>query len=100
MIDPIITARGVDVFYDTNHAVHNVDLDILPNKGTAFIGPSGCGKSTFLHAINRMNDLIPSCRITGEMKIGGQGIYAPKAAWCSKNPIRSPNRSLKTSLTD
>jgi len=77
MIDPIITARGVDIFYDTNQAIHNVDLDILPNKVTAFIGPSGCGKSTFLRAINRMNDLIPTCRVTGDMKIAGQDIYAP-----------------------
>lgn len=77
MTDPIITARNVDIFYDTKQAIHNVDLDILPNKVTAFIGPSGCGKSTFLRAINRMNDLIPACRIAGEMKIGGQDIYAP-----------------------
>jgi len=77
MIDPIITARGVDIFYDTNQAIFDVDLDILPNKVTAFIGPSGCGKSTFLRAINRMNDLIPICRVTGEMKIAGQDIYDP-----------------------
>ncbi len=77
MTDPIITARGVDIFYDTKQAIHNIDLDILPNKVTAFIGPSGCGKSTFLRAINRMNDLIPSCRISGDMKIAGQDIYAP-----------------------
>ncbi len=78
MIDPIVTARGVDIFYDTTQAIHNVDLDILPNKVTALIGPSGCGKSTFLRAINRMNDLIPICRVDGEMKIAGQDIYAPE----------------------
>jgi len=77
MDDPIITARGVDIFYDTTHAIIDVDLDILPNKVTALIGPSGCGKSTFLRSINRMNDLIPACRVTGELKIGGQDIYAP-----------------------
>jgi len=78
MADPIVTARGVDIFYDTTQAIINVDLDILPNKVTALIGPSGCGKSTFLRAINRMNDLIPICRMTGEMKIAGQDIYDPK----------------------
>jgi len=78
MVDPIVTARGVDIFYDTTQAIINVDLDILPNKVTALIGPSGCGKSTFLRAINRMNDLIPICRVTGDMKIAGQDIYAPE----------------------
>jgi len=78
MADPIVTARGVDIFYDTTQAIINVDLDILPNKVTALIGPSGCGKSTFLRAINRMNDLIPICRMSGEMKIAGQDIYAPQ----------------------
>jgi len=78
MVDPIVTARGVDIFYDTTQAIINVDLDILPNKVTALIGPSGCGKSTFLRAINRMNDLIPICRMNGEMKISGQDIYAPE----------------------
>ncbi len=77
MIDPIITARGVDIYYDTNQAIFDVDLDILPNKVTAFIGPSGCGKSTFLRAINRMNDLIPICRMSGDLKIAGQDIYDP-----------------------
>lgn len=77
MIDPIITARGVDIFYDTNQAIFDVGLDILPNKVTALIGPSGCGKSTFLRAINRMNDLIPTCRVTGDLRIAGQDIYDP-----------------------
>ena len=75
MNDPIISARNVDIFYDTTQALFGVDLDILPNKVTALIGPSGCGKSTFLRAINRMNDLIPSCRMTGSMTIAGQDIY-------------------------
>ncbi len=77
MADPIITARGVNIFYDKTQALFDVDLDILPNKVTALIGPSGCGKTTFLRAINRMNDLIPSCRIEGTMTIGGQDIYDP-----------------------
>lgn len=78
MTDPIIMARGIDIFYDTTQAIKGVDLDILPNKVTALIGPSGCGKSTFLRAINRMNDLIPICHMNGELKIVGQDIYAPE----------------------
>lgn len=77
MVDPIISARGVDIFYDTKQALFDVDLDIMPNKVTALIGPSGCGKSTFLRAINRMNDLIPSCRVSGSLTIDGQNIYDP-----------------------
>lgn len=77
MTDPIISARGVDIFYNTTQALFGVDLDILPNKVTALIGPSGCGKSTFLRAINRMNDLIPICRMTGSLTIAGQDIYTP-----------------------
>ncbi len=78
MDDPIITARDVSIFYGDKQAIFDVDMDILPNKVTAFIGPSGCGKSTFLRAINRMNDLIPICRMDGELRIGGQDIYAPE----------------------
>ncbi len=77
MEDPIIMARGVNIFYDKNQAIIDVDLDVFPNKVTALIGPSGCGKSTFLRAINRMNDLIPNCRIEGSLTIAGQDIYAP-----------------------
>jgi phosphate transport system ATP-binding protein len=78
MADPIISSRGVNIFYADKQAIFDVDMDILPNKVTAFIGPSGCGKSTFLRAINRMNDLIPICRMEGCMTIGGQDIYAPE----------------------
>ena len=77
MTDPLITARDINIFYDSTQALFNVDLDILPNKVTALIGPSGCGKSTFLRSINRMNDLIPACRIEGKMTIDGHEIYAP-----------------------
>jgi len=78
MADPIISSRGVNIFYGDKQAIFDVNMDIMPNKVTAFIGPSGCGKSTFLRAINRMNDLIPICRIEGDMQIGGQDIYAPE----------------------
>ena len=71
-----ITARGVDVFYGNNHAIKEVDVDIQNRAVTAFIGPSGCGKSTFLRCINRMNDTIDVCRVTGDIHLDGQDIYA------------------------
>jgi len=71
----MIEARNVNVYYDDNHAIKNVDLDISSGTVTALIGPSGCGKSTFLRCINRMNDSIPSCRITGSITLDGQDIY-------------------------
>ena len=60
-----IEARKAQVYYGTNHAIKDVDVDILDKTVTAFIGPSGCGKSTFLRCLNRMNDTIPSCRVEG-----------------------------------
>jgi phosphate transport system ATP-binding protein len=68
-------ARGVDVFYGETHAIKDVSVDILDRSVTAFIGPSGCGKSTFLRCLNRMNDTIPICRVTGEIKLVGEDIY-------------------------
>ena len=70
-----ITARGVQVHYDTTHAIKDVDVDILDKTVTAFIGPSGCGKSTFLRCLNRMNDTVASARVEGEILIDGQDIY-------------------------
>ncbi len=70
-----IEARGVDVFYDKNHAIKDVDVDILDKTVTSFIGPSGCGKSTFLRCLNRMNDTIDICRITGKILMDGDDIY-------------------------
>ena len=74
---PIISARGVDVFYAEKQALFGVDLDISEKQVTSLIGPSGCGKSTFLRAINRMNDLIAICRFEGMLKIDGQDVYDP-----------------------
>ncbi|WP_121028455.1 phosphate ABC transporter ATP-binding protein PstB [Litoreibacter meonggei] len=71
-----ISAQGVDVFYGDTHAIKNVDLEIENKAVTAFIGPSGCGKSTFLRCINRMNDTIDICRVTGDILLEGQDIYA------------------------
>jgi phosphate transport system ATP-binding protein len=74
---PTIEAKDVDVFYDTKQALFGVSVDIMPQSVTAFIGPSGCGKSTFLRCINRMNDLIPACRVAGSITLEGRDIYAP-----------------------
>jgi phosphate transport system ATP-binding protein len=70
-----MTARGVQVHYGTNHALKDVDVDILDKTVTAFIGPSGCGKSTFLRCLNRMNDTVASARVTGRIEMDGQDIY-------------------------
>ena len=68
-------AKDLNLWYGQNHALHSVSIDIPEHEITAFIGPSGCGKSTFLRTLNRMNDLIPSVRITGEVDYRGQNIY-------------------------
>ncbi|MEP2031066.1 MAG: phosphate ABC transporter ATP-binding protein PstB [Paracoccaceae bacterium] len=70
-----IAAKGVDVFYGDTHAIQGVNVEIEDNTVTAFIGPSGCGKSTFLRTINRMNDTIDVCRVTGDILIDGEDIY-------------------------
>ncbi|MEM7410276.1 MAG: phosphate ABC transporter ATP-binding protein PstB [Myxococcota bacterium] len=71
-----MSARSVDVFYGDNHAIQDVELDILRDEVTALIGPSGCGKSTFLRCFNRMNDTIAGCRVTGEIRLDGTSIYS------------------------
>jgi len=73
-----ISAKGVQVYYGDNHAIKDVDVEIADKTVTAFIGPSGCGKSTFLRCLNRMNDTIDICRVTGEIKIDNEDIYNPK----------------------
>ncbi|MCD8068993.1 MAG: phosphate ABC transporter ATP-binding protein PstB [Lachnospiraceae bacterium] len=70
--------RNLNLYYGENHALKDVDMDMQKNSITAFIGPSGCGKSTFLKCLNRMNDLVPSCKITGEVLLDGEDIYAPQ----------------------
>ena len=73
-----IEARKVQVHYAANHALKDVDVNILDKTVTAFIGPSGCGKSTFLRCLNRMNDTIPSCRVEGLITMDGEDIYDPR----------------------
>jgi phosphate transport system ATP-binding protein len=70
-----IVNRDVSVWYGDKQALHDVSLDIPDRAVTALIGPSGCGKSTFLRCINRMNDTIPTARVTGTIEIDGQDIY-------------------------
>jgi phosphate transport system ATP-binding protein len=76
--DVLIESRGVSVFYGAHEAIRGASLSMPRNRVIAIIGPSGCGKSTFLRSINRLNDLIPGCRVTGQLLIGGQNIYDPK----------------------
>jgi phosphate transport system ATP-binding protein len=73
--DPVVSARHVDVFYGQKHAIKDVSIDVARNSVIAFIGPSGCGKSTFLRCLNRMNDTIPSARVTGSITLDGNDIY-------------------------
>ena len=70
-----ISTRKLNLYYGTNHALKDIDMDIRPNAITAFIGPSGCGKSTFLKTLNRMNDLVDGVKIEGEVTIDGENIY-------------------------
>lgn len=70
-----LQAKDVNVFYDKNHVIKNVNMSIKPNTVTAFIGPSGCGKSTFLRLFNRMNDFIEGFRKTGDIFIDHREIY-------------------------
>nr|WP_255428967.1 phosphate ABC transporter ATP-binding protein PstB [Saccharophagus sp. K07] len=70
--------RDVNVFYGEKQAVVNVSLDIAENEVIAMIGPSGCGKSTFLRCLNRMNDTIEACRVSGSIQLDGQEIYSSK----------------------
>lgn len=73
-----IEVKNVDLFYGDFQALKNVSMDMPENKITAFIGPSGCGKSTLLKSLNRMNDLVDGVKITGEITLDGEDIYAPK----------------------
>lgn len=70
-----ILIENLDLYYDDFQALKNVNLNIKENNITAFIGPSGCGKSTLLKSLNRMNDLIEGCRITGDILLDGMSIY-------------------------
>jgi len=70
-----ISSSHLNLYYGTNHALKDVNLELYSNKITAFIGPSGCGKSTYLKTLNRMNDLVPNIKIEGEVLLDGENIY-------------------------
>lgn len=77
--EPMISVRGLNLFYGKNQALMDIDMDIRANGVTALIGPSGCGKSTFLKTINRMNDFVEGVRIEGEVCVDGENIFDEKA---------------------
>ena len=66
----------MNLYYGNFHALKDIKLDMAAHEITAFIGPSGCGKSTFLKSLNRMNDLVEGCKITGDIRLDGEDIYA------------------------
>ena len=74
----IIQTKELNLSYGKHHVLHDITMEIDKNEITALIGPSGCGKSTFLKTLNRMNDLVPGCRISGEVLFDGQDIYGKK----------------------
>ena len=86
-MEPILDVNNLNLWYGQTHALRDVSIAIPPHEITAFIGPSGCGKSTFLRTLNRMNDLIPSVRITGEVNFHGQNIYIQILCGTNNNHI-------------
>jgi phosphate transport system ATP-binding protein len=76
--EPKMRASNVNVFYGENQAIRDVSIDIHDDRVTAFIGPSGCGKSTLLRCLNRMNDTIPSARVSGRIELDGEDIHSPR----------------------
>ncbi len=74
--NPVFKITNLDFFYGPSKALHQINMEIMPNLITALIGPSGCGKSTFLRCLNRMNDTIPGTRVEGKILLNGRDIYA------------------------
>ena len=94
----IMTVQGLDLWYGDHQALHDISLNIPEKSITALIGPSGCGKSTFLKTLNRMNDLIPGVKITGDVRYRDQDIFGPartstscgaRSAWSFRSRTRS-----------
>jgi phosphate transport system ATP-binding protein len=75
IVDPKMQMNNINVFYGDKQAIHDVSIDLGKNDIVAMIGPSGCGKSTFLRCLNRMNDTIEGCRISGDILLDGENIY-------------------------
>ena len=77
-MEPILETKKLNLWYGTHQALYDIDTEIYSNQITALIGPSGCGKSTFLKTIDRMNDLVPGCRIEGAVLYHGHNVYGDK----------------------
>lgn len=97
-MEPILEAKKLNLWYGPNHALHDVSIAIPEHEITAFIGPSGCGKSTFLRTLNRMNDLIPGVKLSGEVvstdRTSTAALWTPhgsasRSAWCFRRPTHS-----------
>ncbi|MCL4371156.1 MAG: ATP-binding cassette domain-containing protein, partial [Chloroflexi bacterium] len=73
---PVFTVKNLNVYYGSSLALKDVSMEIRPKRITAIIGPSGCGKSTLIRCFNRMNELIPGARVTGEIQYHGENMYA------------------------
>src|SRR3990172_7895782 len=78
MAAPVFSVKNLNFYYGSSKALSSVNLDIMPRQVTALIGPSGCGKSTFLRCLNRMNDTIEGCRVTGTIELDGVNIYSSR----------------------
>ncbi len=85
-MEPAMSIKGLNLWYGEHQALHDVSIDLPKHEITALIGPSGCGKSTFLKTLNRMQDLVPGVRITGEVLYEGNNIYDPRldVTWLRK----------------
>ena len=105
--DICLEVKDFNLFYGSKQALHNINMSVAKNRVTAFIGPSGCGKSTLLRCFNRMNDLIDTVKINGQMLLMAKILinsqlmlltYVDKLAWCSKSQIHFQNQFMKMSL--
>jgi phosphate transport system ATP-binding protein len=106
---PVFSVRDLNMHYGSNLALKDVTMDIRPKKITAIIGPSGCGKSTLIRCFNRMNELIPSARVSGQVLYHGEDIYGPGVdpvmvrrhiGMVFQRPNPSPSRSTITSRSE
>ena len=75
--EPVVAIKDFSLFYGRKQALYNISMPIVKGLVTALVGPSGCGKSTLLRSVNRMNDLVESVRIEGDMQLNGDSIFAP-----------------------
>ena len=99
MKNPIFTVRDLNLWYGQAQALKDITLNIPEKSITALIGPSGCGKSTFLKTLNRMNDLVPGVKVTGQVRFHGEDIFAAEVNDLRKNVgmvFQKPNPFPKT----